>query len=65
MRESDERELMKLQERRRIQIEARSEGVEREKRERKRAVVSLRIAEDTDLNINSQSPYRALIIDYQ
>lgn len=33
--------------------------------ERKRAVVSLRIAEDSDLNINSQRPYRALIIDYQ
>lgn len=27
--------------------------------------LSLRIVEDTDLNINSQSPYTPLIIDYQ
>ena len=34
-------------------------------KERDRAFVSLRIGEDTDLNINSQRAYRALIIDHQ
>ena len=34
-------------------------------RKKERAFVRLKIAEDTDLNINSQRPYRALIIDYR
>lgn len=33
-------------------------------RERARCLVSLRITGDTDLNINAERPYRALIIDY-
>lgn len=30
-----------------------------------RGFVSQRLSQDTDLNINSQRPYTALIIDYQ
>lgn len=34
------------------------------KEERGSSFVSLRTTEDADLNINSQGPYRGLIIDY-
>lgn len=45
-------------------VEEWGRGVVRGGKKRGRAFVSLKIAEDTDLNINSQRPYRALIIDY-
>lgn len=44
--------------------ERESEKERARKRERARCLESLRITEETDLNINTERPYRALIIDY-